>query len=410
MINRYRVLFLDQMNIVRGKYIPLLQTKSSSVRFCAGLYSTGNKIVKDYHDIDARFDYSDARRSWETETQILLADMYLDGEPFAFCGRASLKRAIDAWRAKGLEPIVGYETEANIFEQDKNGWKPYNKYNACFYSTGAFSDPEGLIDDIWQMADYCKLPLESVHHEFDPGQFEFTLECDEALKATDNVFLFRQMSREILIKKGYLLSYMPVPKTYGWNALHFNISFKDKNGNNIFADKEMSDVMKTSIAGLLHHHKSLAAIVAPTINSYERIQNYRSAGYWANWSKGSRFSSVRVSTETGDRARIEYRVADYSANPYFALAAILQAMLIGYENNYDLQPSQTYESLKESGLAEHTPHKLSESLQYLKNDTALTIAIGQPIIDHYICLKNKEVEQMEGKSIEEQFDYYSCFI
>lgn len=414
MSNRYRVLFLDQFNIARGKYIP--ETKNGSVRFCVGAYSAGYSgnppsgglsIINEYHDIEARFNWRLARPSWEPGTQIVLPDMYFEGEPFALCGRTTLKKAIDAWKAIGLEPMVGYETEANIFHIDGT---PYNKYNPRFYSTGAFSDPAGLIDDIWNMAETCNLPLESVHSEYDPGQFEFTIKYDQALQATDNVFLFRQMAREILIKRGYLLSYMPVPKTEGWNALHFNISFTDNNGNNVFSGEEMSSVMEGSVAGLLHHHKSLAAIVAPTVNSYERTQEYRPAGYWANWSKGSRHSSIRVSTETGTRARLEYRVADYSANPYFALAAILQAMLLGYKHKYPFPEPETNKSLTEQKSDKHIPHSLSESLEYLKDDDLLSSAIGQTIIDHYISLKNKEVKEMEGKTIEEQFDFYSYFI
>jgi glutamine synthetase len=418
MSNRFRVLFLDQLNIARGKYIP--ETKDKSVRFCVGSYSAGysgnppaggSSIINQYNDIEAKFDWRLARPSWEPGTQIVLADMCLDGEPFPLCGRTALKRAIDAWKAVGMNPMVGYETEANIFEQDHEGWKPYNKYKPRFYSTGAFSDPAGLIDDIWNMAETCNLPLESAHSEYDSGQFEFTMKYDDALQATDNVFLFRQMAREILIKRGYLLSYMPVPKTEGWNALHFNISFTDiETGENIFSGEEMSDVMKGCIAGLFHHHKSLAAIVAPTVNSYERVDEHRAAGYWANWAKGSRHSSLRVSTETGARARIEYRVADYSANPYFALAALLQAMLLGYKHKYPFPESETNKSLAEQKSTKHTPHSLSESLEYLKDDDVLSSAIGKTIIDHYISLKNKEVEEIEGKTVEEQFDYYSCFI
>ena len=417
MSNRFRVLFLDQMNIARGKYIP--ETKDKSVRFCVGAYSSGYsgcpapnnpgmELVNEYYDIEAKFNPHESRPSWEPGTQIVLPDMYFDGKPFSLCGRTALKKAINLWRDIGLEPMVGYETEANIFHQDG---ELYNKYNARFYNTGAFSDPAGLLDDIWNMAENCNLPLESVHSEYDPGQFEFTMKYDYALQATDNVFLFRQMTREILIKRGYLLSYMPVPKTHGWNALHFNISFVDAQTNeNVFSGEEMSDLKKSSIAGLLHHHKSLAAIVAPTANSYERIQDHRMAGYWANWSKTSRRSSIRLSSDTGTRARIEYRVADYSANPYFALAALLQAMFLGHKNNYTLPPSETNDSMRDRKSDQHTPDKLSESLQYLKADSVLTTAIGQPIIDHYIGLKTQEVFEMEGKSVEEQFDYYSCFI
>jgi glutamine synthetase len=93
--------------------------------------------------------------------QIALADLHFQGEPFPLCGRSALKRAIDGWRKHGLEPMVGMELEAYIFQRGPNGeWVPYETPGAFVYGTGPFTDPAGLIDDIWAMAARCGLPID----------------------------------------------------------------------------------------------------------------------------------------------------------------------------------------------------------------------------------------------------------
>jgi glutamine synthetase len=109
--------------------------------------------------MEARFDANDLRPGWEA-AQIALADLHFQGEPFPLCGRSALKRAIDR-RKHGLEPMVGMELEAYIFQRGPNGeWVPYETPGAFVYGTGPFTDPAGLIDDIWAMAARCGLPID----------------------------------------------------------------------------------------------------------------------------------------------------------------------------------------------------------------------------------------------------------
>ena len=312
--------------------------------------------------------------------------------------------------------MVGIEMEAYIFQRDADGaWVPYDTPGAFVYGTGPFSDPAGLIDDVWAMADACGLPIESINAEFDAPQFELTLRYADALKAADDAFLFRQMAREILYKRGYLLSFMPKPIAgKSGSGLHFNISFLDDNGQNVFADdvknNTLSPTMQGAIAGLLHHHEALAAICAPTTNSYHRLQPASLSGYWANWGIDHRSVTVRVSAETGPAARIEHRVADCAASPYFAMAAVLQAAVLGVEHGYTLPPKETNDGLETIGTDRHTPHDLGSALDALESDVALKSAIGAPLIDNFIAIKRQEVETLSGLSDADQIAYYLHYI
>ena len=423
---RVRILFGDQLNLARGKYVPVSESQKGHARMCVGNFAVTydrtlvaapcGGLLDGLPDMEAVFDPLDLRQSWENDTQIVLADLRFKGEPFALCGRSALKRAIEGWRAIGLEPMIGIEMEAYIFQRGPDGgWVPYDTPGAFVYGTGPFSDPAGLIEDIWVCADECNLPIESINAEYDAPQFELTLRFADALKAVDDAFLFRQMAREILYKRGYLLSFLPKPfADKAGSGLHFNISFNDTNGNNIFAndaaDGKPGEIMTGCIAGLLEHHEALAAIMAPLTNSYARLQPASLSGYWANWGFDHRAVTVRVSAEIGKAARIEYRMADCASSPYFAVAAALQAALLGVSKGYALPPPETNDGLETINTDRHTPHSLGDALEALDADIALKVAVGAPIVDNFIAIKREEVKILEGKSVDEQIAYYLHFI
>ena len=422
---RVRILFADQLNIARGKYVPASEAAKGHARFCVGTYAVtydkqmvpapGGGMLDGLPDMEASFDPAALRPAWDGTSGIALADLHFQGAPFPLCGRGALRRAIEGWRAKGYEPMVGIEMEAYVFERGPAGeWVPYDTPGGAVYGTGPFNDPAGLVDDIWAMATQCGLPIESMNAEYDSPQFELTLHYADAMRAADDCFLFRQMARELLYKRGYLLSFLPKPfADKGGSGLHFNISLRDAAGHNAFADgaeNGQNPLMAGAIAGMLQHHEALAAILAPTTNSYARLQPASLSGYWANWGVDHRSVTVRVSAETGAAGRIEHRMADCAASPYFAMAAVLQAALLGVEHGYRLPPAETGDGLETTNTTRHTPDTLGAALDALEADTALTEAVGREIIGNFIAIKREEVRILAGKSAEEQVAYYLHYV
>jgi len=424
--DRCRVLFADQLNLARGKYVPMADAARGHTRMCVGTFAVtydkalvaapGGGMLDGLPDMEVRFDPKAMRPSWDEGTQIALGNLWFKNEPFALCGRGALQRAIDAWRARGLDPMVGIEMEAYIFQRGENGeWVPYDTPGSFVYGTGPFADPAGLIDEIWATAQACGIPVESMNAEFDAPQFELTLRFADAMTAADDAFLFRQMAREVLYKRGYLLSFLPKPfADKSGSGLHFNLSFNKPDGRNIFSDDvasgNLSTEMKGCIAGLIRHHEALSAIMAPITNSYARLQPASLSGYWANWGIDHRSVTVRVSAETGSAARIEHRLADCTASPYFALAAMLQAALLGLENDYELPEPETNDGLETINTDRHTPHSLPDALDALEADTVLTEAVGADMIANFIAIKRDEVKTLSEKSEAEQLAYYLHYI
>jgi len=423
---RVRVLFADQLNLARGKYVPMSEARKGHTRLCVGTYALtykrqlvaapGGHLLDGLPDMELVFDAERLRPCWDGRSQIALANAHFQGAPFPLCGRSALMRAIAAWRALGYEPMVGLEMEAYVFARDAAGrWVPYDTPGACVYGTGPFSDPAGIVDTIWDHADQCELPVESINAEFDPPQFELTLQFRDALTAADDIFLFRQMAREVLYQRGYLLSFMPKPiPGLSGSGLHVNLSLRDGRGNNAFAPRgpqgELPALMQQCIAGCLEHHEAMAGLLAPTVNSYQRLRPASLSGYWANWGLDHRSVTVRVSAEQGPAARIEHRMGDCAASPYVAIATVLHAARLGVERQCVLAPPETLDALEHVSTDRHTPHDLGAALDALAADPVLCQAVGQQLIDNFLAIKRAEIGELDQKSEREIFDYYAAYI
>lgn len=428
MKDRLRAMFCDHLSIVRGKYLPASKTGDDETRFCRSTFgvhfdkdllpSPGSMMLDGLPDMELRWNEADVREGWEPHTKVVIGNLYdQEGEPVGQCARGALRRAVAAWQALGFTPKVGIELEAYALQRNEDGrLVPYDSHGVV-YGTGPFTDPLRFTDAIWAKAGELGFHLDMITAEYDSPQFEFTLTFDEALKATDDTVLFRQMAREIAYEKGIYLTFMPKPiEDAGGNGMHLNFSFANSKGKNAFDNgpvggpENMNDLARACVAGLVHHHKGLAGLLAPTSNSYRRLTPGTLSGYWKNWGGDHRNVTTRVSGEGGQKARLEHRMADASANIYTAVAAVLQASRLGYENNYALIAKETGDGFEKTDATEGTANDLASAMADLEADTALTTAVGQELVDNQIFMRMAEVEKTANQSIEEQRNFYAFYI
>ena len=423
---RLRLIYADHLGLARGKYQPAATAAHGEARFCMTAYGLtfnrellpveGSGLLTGLPDMVGHFSAEDVRPGWEPDTGVAIVDLQHKGEPVAVNGRNALIRALAAYAEIGIKVKVGIELEAFVFEPDETGrWVPYNTPGAYVYGAGPAVDPKGLIDQVWRQAESCGIELESFNSEFDWPQFEMTLRYDDALEAVDQLFLFKTMAKEIYAKNGHLLSFMPKPLSdRGGSGMHINFSFEDADGNNVIndssADDGLSKLCKQAIAGLVHHHEGLACLLAPTVNSYRRLMPASLSGYWANWGYDHRGATTRIPDERGGGARIEYRMADCSANPYTAVAATLQAALLGITHEYPLPAAETLDCLESQSTTRHTPDNLGAALKALIADTSLAEVVGQALVDNHIGIKSKEWEDFLAHTTDWELDYYLKFV
>lgn len=429
MAERLRAMFCDHLSIMRGKYLPASKMKDDETRFCRSVFgvhydrdllpSPGSMMMEGLPDMELRWRADDIRDGWEENTKVVLGDIYDDaGAPLGMCPRGALKRAVAAWQERGLTPKVGIELEAFAFSRNDDGQiVPYDTPGAVVYGTGPFADPRGFNDQIWAMADKLGFHLDMITAEYDTPQFEYTLTFDDAVKAVDDIVLFRTMAREIAFQNDIFLTFMPKPlMDRGGSGMHVNFSFTDDAGANAVAGEggggpdHLNDLARGCIAGLLTHHKGLAGLIAPTAGSYKRLQPGSLSGYWQNWGGDHRNVTTRISSEGGAKARLEHRMADASANPYTAVAAVLQASLLGVTNGYDLQAMETGDGFEANDATEGTAADLATAVANLEADEALCNAVGPLLTANHIFMKQQEFEKTAALGDEALREFYIHFV
>lgn len=408
--NRLRLLWPDHLGLARGKYLTPEKAESGTAH-CISLFTLGYDRVMIPHkgglmmeglpDCDARFDPADIRDSWHAGTAMVIPDITREGIPVSFAPRTVLKDAIAKWENHGLRPKVGIELEAFLFEPDDDGgWKPISTPGGYVYGTGMAVDPTGVIDEIMDTAARVGIALESVNSEYDAGQFELTLTYSDALQAADDAFLFKVMAKEIAAQNGFLLTFMGKPiNDRGGSGFHVNLSFDDGAGHNALNDETAEDglsgLARSCMAGMLHHHVGMTALIAPTVNAYKRLRPGSLCGYWANWGYDHRGVTVRVPPARGKGTRLEHRVGDGSVTPHQGVAAVLTAALLGYEKNYELPPAETLDCIENASTDVVCPGSLEQALDELEADVDLVEAFSPAFVDGFVAVKRAEWHRYE---------------
>jgi glutamine synthetase len=424
---RIRTLFPDHMGLARGKYLPMsVAKKSASARHCITLFALnfdrtmvpapGAKLLEGLPDIDLTFSLDDVKPSWEEDTGVVVGDLSFHGQPLAISPRHALRKAVADWEKLGYKAKVGIELEAFVMQPDAHGgWTEWNTPGAYVYGTGPAVDPVGLLDDLMRTAETCNLPIESINSEYDTPQFELTLVYDDALKAVDDIFLFKLMARELAFRKGLLLTYIGKPfADRGGSGFHVNFSLEDKKGKNAMQDAKAKDGLSTlahqCIAGMIEHFEASAGLCAPTVNAYKRLKPAQLAGFWANWGYDHRGASVRVPHERGGATRLEHRMPDGAANPYLATATVLQAARLGVVNNLTPPAPEEQDCLEHQSTTRHVPPNLSLALDALEADTELVKAVGEELVGQFVTIKRSEWEKFTAAVTDWELKYYLPFL
>jgi len=429
MKERLRALFCDHLSIMRGKYLPNSKIGDDETRFCRSTFGVhydkdllpapGAMMMEGLPDMELRWKGAEIRDGWERATKVVIGDLYdHEGAPLPLCPRGALKRAVADWQAKGLSPKVGIELEAFVLQANDQGrLVPYDAPGGVVYGTGPFTDPLRFTDEIWERADQLGFRLDMITAEYDSPQFEFTLTFDDAVKAVDDIVLFRLMAREIALEHGLILTFMPKPiAEAGGSGMHINFSFSDDEGKNALSNgpiggpEHMNDLARGCVAGLVRHHKGLAGLIAPTSNSYQRLQPGSLSGYWQNWGGDHRNVTTRISGEGGAKARLEHRMADATSNPYTAVASVLQAARLGVENSYPLPTIETGDGFEKTDAKNGTAVDLKKAVDDLEADTALSSAVGKMLVDNHVFMKRKEVKKTRDLEGDQLRDFYVYFV
>lgn len=255
-----------------------------------------------------------------------------------------------------------------------------------------------LVEDVCKSVD---VPVEKIHHENGPGQYEIEPVMAPVLKACDQIILLKEMLKQKAHKNEMTATFMPKPLAgEAGSGMHVHVLL-EKDGKSLF--ENLTDTALHFVGGLLSHAKGITAICNPTINSYKRLVPHFEAPVHISWGKGNRSTLVRI--PQGGKTRIEYRSPDPSCNPYLALAVILGAGLDGIENKVEPPQEVTHNVFEQNG-SETLPTALPEALRELENDTLVTEILGEHVVREFVTLKKEEIQQYDTHISQWEHDRY----
>jgi glutamine synthetase len=343
---------------------------------------------------------------WESEhgkVARLICDIYNpDGTPFAGDPRGNLKRALGDMEELGFTSFnLGPEPEFFLFKLDEKGEITTDLNDQGGYFDFAPTDlGENCRRDIVLELESLGFEVEASHHEVAPGQHEIDFKYANVLEACDNIQTFKLVVKTIARKHGLHATFMPKP-LFGINGsgMHCNMSLF-KGDENAFFDKDGEMQLSTTaynfLGGLLEHARAFTAICNPTVNSYKRLVPGYEAPVYVAWSGRNRSPLIRVPESRGLSTRLELRSVDPSANPYLAMAVLLQSGLDGVKRELEPTPavnSNIYvmnEEEREEAKISDLPSTLHNALKELRKDDIVKDALGEHIFNSFLTSKRYE--------------------
>ena len=332
----------------------------------------------------------------------LICDVYgQDGMPFEGDPRNILKKVMRECKKMGYKFNVGPECEFFLFHTDEEGQPTTLSHEkAGYFDVAPLDLGESARRDMILNLEEMGFEIEASHHEVAPGQHEVDFKYEDALHACDNIQTFKLVVKTVARKHGLHATFMPKPLAQvNGSGMHINMSLFDKNGNVFYdenGDQKLSQKAYYFLGGLLKHARSFTAVTNPTVNSYKRLVPGFEAPVYVAWSGRNRSPLVRVPMAREQGTRFELRSVDPSANPYMAIAAILEAGLDGLRNKIEPAASvdrniyaMDEEERRENGIKD-LPSTLHNALKELKNDEVIQGALGEHLFNNFVEAKTLE--------------------
>lgn len=316
--------------------------------------------------------------------------------------RGLLKTVLERYARHGLAPVVATELEFFVFAANPDPSLPFQapvgldgrrEDGSSAFSVGSNNGLRPFFNEVYCSMAAMGLPRDTVMHEMGVSQFEINLLHGDALLLADQTFLFKHLLKEVGLKHGLSVVCMakPLARVAGSSMhIHQSVVAMDS-GLNVFNDSEgqPTDIFHHFIGGQQAVMGDLTALLAPNVNSYQRLcQPYASPNN-ACWSHDNRAAGLRIPASAADARRVENRLPGADANPYLAIAATLAAGLHGIEQR--LEPSQPMQGDIEVPEELSLPCTLHAALERLNRSELARELFGNVFIEGYIATKTLEL-------------------
>ena len=351
------------------------------------------------------------------KTAKLICDIYEpNGERFLGDTKFILEKIVNQVKKMGFIYNTGPECEFFLFKKEDDNYSLCPNDAAGYFDLSHRDLAEGVRADISVALNAFGIKTYTSHHEVSPGQHEINFRFSDALTVADRVITLKYITKVIARNHNLHASFMPKP-IFGLNGsgMHTHLSLFTLDGKNAFYDidtKQLSDVAKYFIAGLLTHIKEISVILNPTVNSYKRLVPGYEAPTYISWAHRNRSALIRIPTGRGNGMRCEIRSPDLSGNPYLQFAVLLAAGIKGIEEKIQI-PAPVERNIYELSEKErdkynihHLPESLGHALSFMENSSLLKETLGRHIYESFLHVKHKEWSDYRTQVTKWEIDKY----
>jgi glutamine synthetase len=303
-------------------------------------------------------------------------------------------------------------------ELNNLGYRP--RYREGYFPVAPTDHYQDLRSEMMLIMQSCGLEVECHHHEVATGgQTEIDLKYDPLVRSADKMLIFKYIVKNVANRNGKTVTFMPKP-IFGDNGsgMHTHQSLW-KGDDPLFSGDGYAGLSQLAlwyVGGLIKHGPALAAIIAPTTNSYKRLVPGFEAPVNLAYSRRNRSAACRIPmySPSPQAKRVEFRPPDPSCNPYMAFASMLMAGLDGIEHRmdpglpldkdiYEMDPEEA------SGIPS-MPGSLEDALDALQRDHAFLLkgdVFTEELLRAYVAYKrSKEVDAIRLRPHPYEFALY----
>lgn len=335
--------------------------------------------------------------------QVIHDCQYLDGSPVLASPRHVLKRVLELYEERNLEPVVAPEMEFYLLQRNTDADYPLQppagrsgrqEVSRRAYSIDAVNEFDPLFEELYEACEAQELEIDTLIHEEGSGQMEINFKHGNPLHLADQIFYFKRTVREVALAHGMYATFMAKPMAEeAGSSMHIHQSLLgSKNGYNVFADNNNEPTPKfyQYVAGLQEYVPRGLALLAPNVNSYRRLLpdvSNTSAPINTEWGYDNRTVGLRVPRSGRSGMRVENRIAGADVNPYLAIAVSLACGYLGITKTLEPRPL-----VADSGYDQghHLPSDLGRALDAFDACDDLKSVLGEHFVRTYIAVKRVE--------------------
>jgi len=361
---------------------------------------------------------------WQPGFARIVCEGRVNGEPWPLDTRYVLSQQINRVQERGWTFNTGLEPEFMLLSRNEDGTvgpaDNTDRLDKPCYDYKGLSRSRAFIEKLVDTLISVGFDVYQIDHEDANGQFEINFTYTDAMTSADRYVYFRMAAGEIAREFGVICSFMPKPMSNRTgNGMHMHMSMSDASGAQLFSDGNdknelgLSEMAYHFLGGILAHAPALAALAAPSVNSYKRLVVGRalSGATWApayiSYGNNNRTSMVRV-----PYGRLELRLSDSSCNPYLATAAVIVAGLDGIDRKLDPGSPHNFNhytrplsEIDAMGI-KILPQSLREALVALEEDPIFREHLGSKLIDEFLQVKDMEWVEYQRHVSDWEIDRY----